>query len=439
MANGCYYRVIVAYETEIKKGEEKFLGVFSRNKYDYKNYAEVYEFYLINEDAQNEKVNNLKFSLGEKSKVDEDGYTEESKIEKDDVHYGWDLGDFFVSGYTSNTTDSNGNNVFLKNAGDKVTLWFNLSQDINKLNNQDGLSIGNDNDGYDEYFETPRTDFGKGTLIVRYTDYENVKHKPTIYKNYLVANASQGANTKVQLFEEGDYEVALDYVVKSDSNLLGFIPKSDDNHYRIFFKFSVRNGNCMAFPMDLKTNEELTNTAIAKNGFYLDLAKSRYLDVNIKREVLNDGANGLVEDVRFNRPAKDGDQYAEEGIYTITVKNKYTDQTTEKVIYVGDNDVLKAHVVTGLSVKDIQEQVNNGVKINDDGTLEGVNSDYVPTTEKKSTTNFRFILIPLMILVVIGGGSFIVKQKQNKKMTSSNNDMNLKVKDKGGVENEEDK
>lgn len=239
LANGCYYRVIVAYETEIKKGKEKFLGVFSRDKYDYKNYAEVYEFYLINKDAQNEKVNKLKFSLGEKSKVDEDGYTEESKIEKDDVHYGWDLGDFFVSGYTSNTTDSNGNNVFLKNAGDKVTLWFNLSQDINKLNNQDGLSIGNDNDGYDEYFETPRTDFGKGTLIVRYIDHENVKHKPIIYKNYLVANASQEANTKVQLFEEGDYEVALDYVVKSDSNLLGFIPKSDDNHYRIFFKFSV--------------------------------------------------------------------------------------------------------------------------------------------------------------------------------------------------------
>ena len=375
LANGCYYRVIVVYKTGIKQGEEKFLGIFSKDKYDYKNYAEVYEFYVINQDAQNEKANNLKFSLGEKSKVDEDGYTEEIKIEKDDVHYGWDLGNFFVSGYTSNTTDSNGNNIFLKNAGDKVTLWFNLRQDINKLNKKDGLSIGNDNDGYDEYFETPRTDFGKGTLIVRYTNHENIKQKPTLYKNYLVANASQGADTKVQLFEEGDYEVALDYVVKSDSHLLGFIPKSDDNHYRIFFKFSVRNGNCMVFPMDLKTNAELMNSAFAENGFYLDLAKSRYLDVNIKREVLNDGGNGLVEDVRFNRPAKDGDKYTEEGIYTITVKNRYTDQTTEKVIYVGNNKVLKAHIVTGLSVKDIQKQVNNGVMINDDGTLEGVNSD----------------------------------------------------------------
>lgn len=437
LANGCYYRVIVAYETKIKKGEEKFLWIFSKDKYDYKNYAEVYEFYVINQDAQNEKVNNLKFSLGEKSKVDVDGYTEESKIEKDDVHYGWNLGDFFVSGYSSNTTDSNGNNVFLKNAGDKVTLWFNLSQDINKLNKKDGLTIGNDNDGYDEYFETPRTDFGKGALIVRYTDYENVKHEPTIYKNYLVANTLQGADTKVQLFEEGDYEVALDYIVKSDRNLLGFIPKSDENHYKVFFKFSVRNGNCMVFPMDLKTNAELANNSIAENGFYLDLAKSRYLDVNIKREVLNEGANGLVEDVRFNRPAKDGDKYTEEGIYTITVKNKYTDQITEKVMYVGDNEVLKAYVVTGLSVKDIQEQVDNGVKINEDGTLEGVNPDYVPNDEK-NITNSRYVLISLVFLVVIGGGYFIVKQKRNKQRGLSNSEVDLKVEDEGGEGNEKD-
>lgn len=431
LVNGCYYRVIIAYKTEIKKGEEKILGVFTKDKYDQINYAEVYEFYLINQDAQNEKVNSLKFSLGDKSRVYSEGYTKESKIEKDDVHYGWDLGEFFVSGFTANTKDSNGNNVFLKNAGDKVTLWFNLSQDINKLNNKDGLYIGDDNDGYDEYFETPRIDFGKGTLIVRYTDYENVIHEPAIYNNYLVANTTQGADTKVQLFEEGDYEVALDYVVSSDSSLLGFIPKTEDNHYRIFFNFSVRNGNCMVFPMDLKTNEELTNTAIAENGFYLDLAKSRYLDVNIKREILNEGANGLVEDIRFNRPAKDGDKYTEEGIYTITVKNKYTEQTTEKVIYVGSNDILKAHVITDLSLEYIQEQVNNGAKINDDGTLELIDSNYVPNA-KKNIVNFGHIII----LVVIVGGYFGFKKKRYNKMSSSNSEINLK--DKGGEENEKD-
>ncbi len=241
----------------------------------------------------------------------------------------------------------------------------------------------------------------------------------------------------MQLFEEGDYEVALDYVVKSNSNLLGFIPKSDDNHYRIFFKFSVRNGNCMVFPMDIETNEELTNTAIAENGFYLDLAKSRYLDVNIKREILNEGANGLVEDVRFNRPAKDGDKYTEEGIYTITVKNNYTNQTTEKVIYVGDNDILKTHVVTGLSIEEIQEQVEHGVNINDDGTLDSVNSDYVPQI-KKSTTNFDFVLIALLIFAILGGGYIIVKHKRNKKKTSSDYKSNPMVKIKDGEENEKD-
>lgn len=212
--------------------------------------------------------------------------------------------------------------------------------------------------------------------------------------------------------EKGDYEVALDYVIESDSSLLGFIPKSDETHYRIFFKFSVRNGNCMAFPMDLSTNAELTNTAIAKNGFYLDLAKSRYLDVNIKKEVLNEGANGLIEDVRFNRPAKDGDKYTEEGIYTITVKNNYTEQTTEKVIYVGNNDILKAHVVTVLSVKDIQEQVNNGVKINKDGTLDLVNSSYIQQNQEQES-NLKYVIILFVFIIVIGGVAFILKRKKS--------------------------
>ena len=47
-----------------------------------------------------------------------------------------------------------------------------------------------------------------------------------------------------------------------------------------------------------------------ENGFYLDLANSQYLDINIKKEVLNEVSEGLVEDVRFNKPAKDGEQFA---------------------------------------------------------------------------------------------------------------------------------
>ena len=39
-----------------------------------------------------------------------------------------------MSGYTDEVKGSDGNMVFLKNVGDKVTLWFRLNQDINKLN-----------------------------------------------------------------------------------------------------------------------------------------------------------------------------------------------------------------------------------------------------------------------------------------------------------------
>ena len=74
--------------------------------------------------------------------------------------------------------------------------------------------------------------------------------------------------------------------------------------------------------------------------------------------VRKEGAEGLTEDVRFNKPAKDGEQYTDEGIYTITVSNVYTNQTTTKVIYVGTDDVLKAHVTTGLSIADVEYQLS---------------------------------------------------------------------------------
>ena len=112
-----------------------------------------------------------------------DGYYGKEDITKDDIHYGWDLGNFFVSGYTDKRVSDDGSVVFLKNVGDKVTLWFNLAQDINSLNGNGDLTITSDNEGYDQYFETPRTDFGKGALIIRYTDYNNNKTEPQIYTN----------------------------------------------------------------------------------------------------------------------------------------------------------------------------------------------------------------------------------------------------------------
>lgn len=365
LINGCYYRIIVVYELSIRTEDGNFLFI-NTDKYDYKKCAEVYELYAYtNSGEANAADPNQTFSMGTKVRVKNfDGYFGEEQIDKNDIHYGWNLGNFFVSGYTDEVTDADGDMVFLKNVGDKVTLWFKLNQNINELNGKENLSITADTEGYDQYFETPKMDFGRGVLIIRYTDHNNVKAEPTIYTNYLEANAAVGADTKVQLFEEGDYEIALDYEITSDE----LIDKV--GHYRIFFKFSVRNGNCMVYPFDVKTGSELTNSSMTENGFRLDLAKSRYLKINLKRETLKDSADGLVEDTRFNGPAKDGAEYTDEGIYTITVSNEYTGQFTTKKIYVGTNNILRAYMTTGLSIPEINNLVDDGATISDDGTIQ---------------------------------------------------------------------
>ncbi len=384
LINGCYYRVVVVYELAIRTEEGKILFI-NKDKYDYKKCAEIYEFYAYTDSGENNVTDpNQTYSMGSKTRAKNfDGYFGEGLIDKDDIHYGWDLGNFFVSGYTDEVKDDDGNMVFLKNVGDKVTLWFKLNQNIDSLNNDKDLSITADTEGYDQYFETPKMNFGRGVLIIRYTDYNNVKAEPTIYTNYLEANASVDADTKVQLFEEGDYEVALDYQVTSDE----LIDKI--GHYRIFFKFSVRNGNCMVYPFDVKTGNELTNSSMTENGFRLDLAKSRYLKINLKRETLKDSADGLVEDTRFNGPAKDGAEYTDEGIYTITVSNEYTGQFTTKKIYVGTNNVLRAYMTTGLSIKEINDLIEDGATISDDGTIQLATSSPVEETaepEKETST-----------------------------------------------------
>ena len=211
LINGCYYRVIVAYELRIRTEVRNILFI-NTDKFDYKKCAEVYEFYAYTDTSDANTGTSIEtYNLGSKVRVaDFDSYFGEEPITKDDAHYGWDLGNFFVSGYTDEVKSSDGTMVFLKNVGDKVTLWFRLDQDINKLNGDEKLSITADESGSDQYFETPTMDFGRGTLIIRYTDHNNMTAEPTIYTNYLEANTSIGTDTKVQLFEEGDYEVALD-------------------------------------------------------------------------------------------------------------------------------------------------------------------------------------------------------------------------------------
>ncbi len=367
MINGCFYRLIVVYELARVIGTTTTLGLIPKDEVEYKRVAEVYEFYAITENEYTQPLDPEaeRRYLGKRELVaDFESYSGSKEITSSDIHYGWDLGQFFVTGFTSSPeNDAEGNFIFLKNTGDVVTLWFKLNQNIDALNKDSSLSITADEDGRDQHFEIPTMDFGRGMLIIRHTDYENNPHEPIKYANFLEANTYPEANTRVQLFEEGDYEVALDYEVTKDQ----LIDKV--HHYRIFFKFSVRNADCKLFPMDARTGAELTNGSIAKDGFYLDVAKSRYLKVTIKKEVLVEGVEGLTEDTRFNTSTTEGQTYTDEGIYTITATNRYTNLKIVKKIYVGTNPLLMAHMIYGYSINELKDLIDHGAVLYEDGTI----------------------------------------------------------------------
>jgi tetratricopeptide (TPR) repeat protein len=274
------------------------------------------------------------------------GYSRANTIEGKDKHFGWRMGRFFMSGFTRVSDGASEQPIFIKTLGDSITLWFDLEQNIDALGGNEKLVINEDENGYDQYFGVKKTNFGRGTLVVRHTDYQNNNGEPQIYTDYLLAKGTSGADTKIVLNEEGDYEIALNYELK-DNDLKNITNKY--GNYRIFIKFSVRNGNCIVFPFDVLTGTELQNTSVTENGFYLDLARSRYLDIDVKRSVIVQGPAGMIEDERFNRPAKDGDQYTAEGIYTISVSNRYTGESTVKTIFVGSDELLQEYISNGFS------------------------------------------------------------------------------------------
>ena len=134
LQNGCYYRVIIAYKMERRMEDSKVLFVTTKN-YEYKQVAEVYEFYAFCETDETSPNATPMKKLGSKINTGKDnGYSGNKPIDKDDPHYGWEIGYFYVNGYTRETATADQTPVFLKNVGDKVTLWFHLSEDINKLN-----------------------------------------------------------------------------------------------------------------------------------------------------------------------------------------------------------------------------------------------------------------------------------------------------------------
>ena len=191
--------------------------------------------------------------------------------------------------------------------------------------------------------------------------------------------AFPGADTNIQLFEEGDYEVHLDYAINDKKGL------DSKTYYRTSFSFKIRNGNCMVYVFDSQTGAELANGFIAPNGFRIDTAKSEYPKLTITKTIINDTENGLVEDTRFNMPTNDGSVYTDEGIYTVKAFNRYDEKlgSTEKTVYVGNNPKIAAYAKTQnesdenkrLSIEQFNDLINDGYTVAANYTLTAPASD----------------------------------------------------------------
>lgn len=358
----------------------------------------------------------------------DDGYSKDGALTEKDPHYGWSLGRFYVTGFTN--IQREGNKVtFLKTAGDDIKLKFRLDQEIDRLNGDEALTINDDSNGYDQRFGITKSDtgFGRGTLIIRQTDYQNNESAPQVFVNYL-DGVQKDAETDVSSFAEGDYEVVLDYEIKKDARKtpgIGPIPSisilPEYGNYTIRFSFSVRNGNTMVFLLDSETGSELTNSSVTENGFTVDFAKSRYLDIFVKRSVLSDNGQELV-DIRSNEPASDGKSYTDPGIYTISAVNPSTSQTTEKVIYVGNDPLLKCYTITGYSLEQIQDMLDQGATVAEDGSIvwpKSDNSDKTETGEtapqtKQNDSKGSMPLLPIAFLVIVAivGVAFVANKRR---------------------------
>lgn len=275
----------------------------------------------------------------------DNGFAERNIIGKNDPHSGWSLGHFTISGFSAKEKDESGNWIFYRVLGesgeeydDNIVLQFDLKEDIDALHGQTTLTIGDDTETFDQEFNYRGDPFGRGTLLIQHEKPDGSIGETLQHANYLDAKESINANSSLELNEEGDYRIALDYEIVSKGAL------NRPTNYRIYLTFKVRNGNCTVFAFDLDNNMELENGAITETGFKLAFAESHYLKVFIKHERLSYGVDDYYLNTSFNGFAKEGIPYTEPGLYTITACIPSTGHLTEKQIFVGSKDEFDNYV-----------------------------------------------------------------------------------------------
>ena len=106
--------------------------------------------------------------------------------------------------------------IFLKKIGDKITLSFDLQQNIKKLNNNDNFQIASIKNANLVNPTLKGKINGLGTLVVQMKEPSGKLEKAKVYKNYL-SGVNKNANTEVITLEEGDYHAVLCYAIDDTS------------------------------------------------------------------------------------------------------------------------------------------------------------------------------------------------------------------------------
>ena len=191
---------------------------------------------------------------------------------------------------------------------------------LNKCFDNKDISVLYTDTGSDGGFETPELcNFGKGTLFVRKKD-KSGEHHDYFYTNFLEANAVKGPNTRIDLNEEGEYEIALDYQLRYKKKGVFGLKFKKTYSYRMNFKFTIANGDVSGYVRNIKNGEFVKDREVVE-GFRIDLAGSRNLKIKIKNE-------------KINRVANDKEEITDPGTYTITIENPATREKVKRTVVV---------------------------------------------------------------------------------------------------------
>ena len=320
-------------------------------------YVLVLPAFAAEENTGNYSTNSNTYTFNEtKTTADNNGYTNPSALDAGDPLLGVNVVDIEIGNFSS-TTIFNGTRVFLKTSPDVPVLSINVNADLGNLGGSGAYICSDSATVVSDYGY--RGKVGYGLLAIEHTDYTG---KTEAFFTPDLFNVLKENDDIIPAFfgEEGLYRISVFFetekyvkTVKDWKNPFYYKKKKvyEYRNYRVDASYEIRNGNTMVYTFDSAGNE-ISNGSVVTDGFYLDLANSHYLDVQIKKEVVgNSGFLGETTDTRFNTVGVDKRFYDSEGLYTIVVSNPVTGaSTTKKILVAGqENSTLKKAVATTYS------------------------------------------------------------------------------------------